>query len=1115
MKQTLTCAMILFCISLSAQPWRNAAIVSVQQNNYYDLQKQFHSFWNDKKIHLDEEENAENGGYQQFARWEHFMETRAYPSGKISDPDILIKEYERTKLHRNGMPQIQAANWSFIGPHVVPNNGGGAGRVNCIAFHPANNTIIYVGTASGGMWQTTDGGLTWSSTSDQLASLSIADIAIDPLNPDNIYLATGDGYGYEVWGNIFWGGTYTAGVMKSIDGGLTWAQAGLTYAQTQSEIIQRIIINPLNPSILLACTRNAIYRTIDGAATWTLVQNGHFYDMEFNALNPNTVYAVNDNNVFRSLNGGITFQVYSNALASSGRISIAVTPADTNIMYAFTEDVDFYRSVNSGQTFTSQTSPGGTFYGYYDCVLEASPVDPLRVLTGGVGISMSDNGGLSWNAIDNNGGPNDYVHADKHALAFLPGSNSTIYTGNDGGFFKTIDSGASWTDLSNGLDIKQYYRISSSQVNPDVIYAGAQDNGTDQLKNSVWTHVFGGDGMDCLADYNDENTAYVSYQYGNFSVTTDGGQFFSNIAPAANGHWITPIAQDPADPNTIYIGYQDLYKSPDKGTTWNNIATGIFTDNIQQITIAPSNHDYIYMCNLDEIYMTSNGGGNWINIAPGLPVANAAMTGIAVSSSDPQHVWVTFSGYVNGTKVFKSVDGGSTWTNVSGTLPNIPADCIVYQKNTNDELYLGTDFGVYYTNDTLNDWVPYQNGLPNVIVDDMEVNYTASKLRVASYGRGIWESDLNTTTLFSTDGGVKSITSPTGVSCANAINPIVEIKNFGIDTLYTIDINYKVDNGPVQIQPWTGILASMQTDIVTLNSMAVSGGLHTFTAYTSNPNGTADGNSANDQKISTFEIDNTVIPYPVTEGFESGAFPVPDWKVQGAQMLLSIKPVGGFGNSSFSMRADFYNIAAVKAYLTSKRVNLTNVVSPVRLDFNVAYAEYSSQYHDSLKVDVSTDCGATWTTVYSKTGPVLATAPATINMFSPTASQWRAESINLDTWIGFPEVTIRFDALSDFGNELYIDDINLYDGTVGIHEVANNPDIIVYPVPFNNSVNIDAGNEILSSVLLTDVTGRKVAEQLNIQTVKHTVNTDILSKGLYLLKVSTKKGTFVKKIVKE
>ena len=174
------------------------------------------------------------------------MKPRTFPTGEFFDPEILVKEQQKQKQSQLRLaihPAITSANWTFVGPTSIPSNGGGTGRVNCIRFHPTDANIVYIGAAAGGVWKTTNGGSSWTSNTDFLDALSVADIAINPRYPDSVYVATGDGYGYEV-GQDFWGGTYSAGVMLSVDGGQTWNTTGLSYNQTQSSIIHRLLINP-------------------------------------------------------------------------------------------------------------------------------------------------------------------------------------------------------------------------------------------------------------------------------------------------------------------------------------------------------------------------------------------------------------------------------------------------------------------------------------------------------------------------------------------------------------------------------------------------------------------------------------------------------------------------------------------------------------------------------------------------------------------------------------------------------------------------------------------------------------------------------------------------------
>ncbi|HRH67151.1 MAG TPA: hypothetical protein PLU53_12690, partial [Bacteroidia bacterium] len=557
----------LFHGMANAQPWMKQTLPSSRQEprkpNFSDISGKFNAYWNDRKISLRDEENADEGGYQQFKRWEWFTKQRTFPSGEFFSPYILLREYKKyQQQHASALARTASPNWSFIGPAVVPGGGGGAGRVNVIRFDPINPQTMYLGAACGGIWKSVDGGQTWSTNTDLLPALSIADMAINPRNPDTMYVATGDGYGYEYL-NDFWGGTYSAGVLISTDRGVTWNSTGLVYSQSQTDIIQRIVVNPVHPEVVMIATRNGIFRSGNGGASWNMVASDHFYDIEFNTSNPDIVYATDETSLHRSLDGGQTWSQLAQGLCT-GRISIATTAANPDVIYALCEYGTFMRSDDGGVTFNQLASPQTTFYGYYDCVLAASQVDEMTVYCGGVGVTKSVDGGVSWQSASNTGGGNDYVHADNHFIDFYPGSNSRVFSGNDGGIFMTDDGGSNWTDLSNTLGIKQYYRMSQSASDPYLIYAGAQDNGTDRLSNGVWTPVYGADGMECIVDYSNDNNVYVSYQNGGIQKSTDGGNTFTYISPSS-GAWVTPYIIDPVNPQTLYGGFYDVQKSTNGG----------------------------------------------------------------------------------------------------------------------------------------------------------------------------------------------------------------------------------------------------------------------------------------------------------------------------------------------------------------------------------------------------------------------------------------------------------------------------------------------------------------------------------------------------------------------
>ncbi|MFM9027578.1 MAG: WD40/YVTN/BNR-like repeat-containing protein, partial [Bacteroidota bacterium] len=561
-----------------------------------------------------------------------------------------------------------------LGPAVSPSGGGGVGRITVIRVSPANKSGRYARTASGGIWKSTNYGQSWTALSDFLPSISIADIAINPRYPDSVYVATGDGYGYETGGG-FWGGTYSAGVMVSPDGGITWNPTGLSFIQTNSMIVQRLVIKPDEPDILFASTRGGLFRSANGGITWSMARAGQHFDIEFHTTNPDTVFATDDNNLLWSTNRGLSWTIRKANLCS-GRLSLALTEANPERIYLVCEDHSFYRSDDLGVTIQQLTSPtDANFYGYYDAVLSASPTNQDMVICGGMEMAQSFDGGNSWNLIASN------VHVDHHHIEHQPNSGNVIYSCNDGGIYRSTSVGSGWNDISANLCIKQYYRIAQSSTNTGIIIAGSQDNGTDRLVNGTWSRVLGGDGMDCMVDPSNDQTIYASFQYGAMRRSYNRGSTFSDIAPSS-GAWVTPFAMHPSNTSVIYAGYEKVYRSNDRGNNWDSISPSIFNDDIISLEVASADPDHIYAATYDQIKQTADGGVTWSDITAGLPVGAATITGIATSPADPLKVWVSLSGYSAGEKVYRSSDGGQSWTNVSGSLPNLPVNCIIVQRNS-------------------------------------------------------------------------------------------------------------------------------------------------------------------------------------------------------------------------------------------------------------------------------------------------------------------------------------------------------------------------------------------------------------------------------------------------
>ncbi len=754
----LLIGIFLFVEQVNSQPWLNNVATKKkidEKLSFYDIQNAFNSYWKGKTI-------AKGKGFKQFKRWEAFMLPRVYPGGYFIS-DIDWREY--LKIKKRKLKNTLNSDWKPLGPITVPDNNskpGGVGRVNCIAFHPTNSDIVYVGTPAGGFWKSINGGSSWLNASDDLGTLGVSDIAVNPDNPNIIYIATGDGDA---------GDTYSIGVLKSQNGGESWNSTGLTTEPSDNLIIRRLIINPQTATILIAATSQGIYRTINGGVSWTNVQTGHFKDLEFNPGNPNIVYAArygsNSARFYKSTDGGASFNQVNTGvdITQTYRLELAVSgDSYSDVIYALYSEREqdgfhsLWKSNNAGDTWTKVydalsgknllgwSSDGSDIggQGWYDLSLAVSPYDDKNVFVGGINIWMSNNSGADWNLVtDWEGKTTSYVHADHHWLAFSP--SGVLFNGNDGGVYKTNNSGTTWMDISDGLNILQIDRIGTSQYNSSIVITGNQDNGI-MVYHSVdgsWKQFYEGDGADCFID-RDNSNLYVSHVNGSFLKSSDGGEEFVSIKPSGTGEgaWHTPFVLNPENNDILYAGFNDVWKSYDKGSNWSKISTNLSPDDfLTQLVVAPSNSSYIYASTGTKHWVTKNGGQSWSEIASA-DLPDLYLTYFAIADNNPDRVWASFSGFSSGQKVYYSDNGGDTWINISSGLPNVPVNCIVRERLSNDVLYLGTDIGVFYRNGSLNNWELFNNNLPNVVISELEIQYSDGLLRAGTRGRGLWETTI-------------------------------------------------------------------------------------------------------------------------------------------------------------------------------------------------------------------------------------------------------------------------------------------------------------------------------------------------------------------------------------
>lgn len=754
--------MVLSTSPLLAQRWLEMW-KDPQGHNFFEIQKEFNDYF---ATH----QPGKGTGYNQFKRWEYYMEPRVGEDGTIMNPQMKTfsnyLEYLQARTLNDVGQKTTSLNgdWTFFGAqdHFKGTSGynGGIGRVNIVAFDPSNDNIIYIGAPAAGLWKTTTGGSNWTPLTDGTAFWGVSGICVDPVNTNIIYILTGDGDG---------GSSRSAGVWKTTNGGTTWSATGLFIDYvTSSTDGYKLLMDPSNNNILYAVMTSGLWKTTDAGVTWTNVKTGSYRDMEFRPGNSSVLYLTGGNAIHRSLDAGATWtQVYT--VAGASRIALGVTPANSQYLYALAGPNNgtgayygVHRSVDGGTNWTVQsTTPNILGYSNtgndassqatYDLAIAVSPSNANVIHTGGINVWTSTNGGTTMTIQSYwvEGTPGyQYTHADIHELVYR-GEN--LYCGSDGGVYRTTNGGTNWSDISAGLGITEWYRFGGTPQNASLYIGGAQDNGTNKLEapipDLVMEHLYGADGMEAAIDPSNVSIMYSTSQGGGLKRSNNAGNNWTGIAPTnlGGGGWVTPFAINPWSPNHILAGYTDVGVHYTQGTptsNWINLSSGAVGGGIcNHITYAPSDTTHIYVVKSSSVYRTTNSGSTWTNITAGLP--GGTYSYIAVDPADRDLVYVTRQTWTANNKIWRSTNGGTTWTNISGTaLPNVPANCVTLEAGTDHGIYLGTDAGVYYLNDGLSDWVDFSNGLPFCRVMEMEINPLANRLRAATYGRSVWESDL-------------------------------------------------------------------------------------------------------------------------------------------------------------------------------------------------------------------------------------------------------------------------------------------------------------------------------------------------------------------------------------
>lgn len=793
---TVFLCLVLFCCALPfhAQPFLRSK--PGEPRGFKELQLKFHDFekQNDlKKSKL----------WKHYRRYEYEMQLHTNGRGEPDGFDTYINEALNAAAYQRGTEA--SGVWSPFGTSNVPNNlqgyaENGIGRINCITFHPTDTNTYYVGVAQGGLWKTTNGGASYTPLTDNLPITRISDVALDPTDPNTIYISVCD-FEYIGFGLYLNGRKrhthFGLGVYKSTNGGQTWTATGLTFQLTNGDasLIRKIVVNPANNNEVLACGVSGMYRSINGGSTWIKKSDSLFWDMVQDPGSPSTIYAatgwvmtsdIGSAGIYKSTDFGQTWTLLNTGIPARNsvqRIKLAVAPGNSNYVYALACDdlyglYGLYLSTNAGTSWTLKTpqdnilewdqgsNSGGQ--GTYDLALCVNDNNPNLIYTGGINIWGSSDAGDNFSPVTHwtYQFGNNTIHADVHMISKQPGTKN-IFVCCDGGLYKTRNMTLHnwnggwptiWKNMSDGMQITSFYRLSSSRNSAGRMAAGAQDNSTFYFDGSTWSTVFGGDGMDNFLESGNNQVLIGSSQYGTFYYSNDNGQ--SGIVVGSNpnnesSEWVTPIAANYSAPGVLYIGNENVARSTDGGQSW-TVLGSIFSNTLTQsnteisaLCVSQTSGSVIYAArrvryelNMKGMVMKSvNGGSSFTNITGNLP-DTLYYTGIETRPGNASEVVVCMAGFAGGCKVFRSLTGGGTWTNISYNLPNVPVNCIKYVPVSN-QLIVATDFGLYYLNPGSTSWTAYSSGLPNVICSDIEFNSVKNKMYVSTFGRGIWETSLS------------------------------------------------------------------------------------------------------------------------------------------------------------------------------------------------------------------------------------------------------------------------------------------------------------------------------------------------------------------------------------
>lgn len=685
-----------------------------------------------------------------------------------------------------------------IGPAMA------SGRIADFAINPLNHFEYYVAVASGHIWKTTNNGTTWDPVFDKYGAYAIGCLAIDPNNPNIIWAGTGENNSQRALG-------YGNGVYKSLDAGNSWTNMGLK----TSRQVGKILIDPRNSDIVYVAAEGSvwgpggergIYKSADGGKTWIRVleisENTGAYDLEFNPSNQDIIYATvhqRRRRTFTKINGGPESAFYKSTNSGKewrkiteglpevhmGRIGLAVTPANDDLVYAIIEAADnkggFFRSADQGESWEKMSDH--TSSGQYYTEIYCDPVDPDKIYSMDTYSQVTFDAGKTWEKLST-----ERRHVDDHALWINPEATSHIRIGGDGGVYESFDGGKKWQFTGN-LPVTQFYRVNVDNSEPFYyVYGGTQDNNTlggpsqntsvTGVTNDDWFITIGGDGFWVAVDPENPNIVYSEYQYGNaYRYNRLNGEVVY-IRPQERKdeltykwNWDAPLILSHFSNKRLYMAANKVFMSEDRGNSWKVISKDLTAQKDRNdfkvmgkywssdaVAKDVSTSQYGTLVSLAEsqlkegmlftgsddgiIQITEDNGKNWRKISsfPGVP-QYTYVSDIAPSHFDENIVYAAFNNHKSDdfkSYLLISKDKGRSWSSISSNLPEGAVYSVVQDHKNPEMLFCGTEFGLFVTFDNGKEWLQMNNELPDIAVKDLVIQERECDLVLATFGRGFY-----------------------------------------------------------------------------------------------------------------------------------------------------------------------------------------------------------------------------------------------------------------------------------------------------------------------------------------------------------------------------------------